>query len=187
MKGYTKHTEIIKEVLDQLKVGDLVKVNDWKKPMKIKGVSENYAVMTQKQFKDTYYSVIEKKPWDGVRHNAMIGGHFHCGKDFWLFGVPIDFDYNFEDEEAVGRYLQTFESGLNELSHRNAIPILELHVKTEPEDPCQPCHNALQCLEWAKAGMKAKCIHARYFKKHYASGRKKIIGAELLEEGEANA
>lgn len=48
-------------------------------------------------------------------------------------------------------------------------------------DQCQPCHNSLQCLAWAQDGVKAKCAHWDYFKQHYASGNKKIIGAELLK------
>lgn len=56
--------------------------------------------------------------------------------------------------------------------------------RMEADDPCQPCHNSLQCLVWAEDGIKAKCNHAGYFKKHYASGDKKIIGAELLQDGD---
>lgn len=58
----------------------------------------------------------------------MISGYFHCGKDFWLFGAP-NFDYNFNDQEGVKNYLQTFENGESKLSERNAIPILKLYVK----------------------------------------------------------
>lgn len=49
-------------------------------------------------------------------------------------------------------------------------------------DKCQECHNALVCLCWAKDGIKAKCTQADYFEKHYASGEKKIVGAEMIEE-----
>lgn len=128
VKGYTTYTEVTEEVLDTIKVGDLVKVNDWKKPMKVRGVSKNYAVMTENNFGKIYYSVIEKKPWDGVLRNEMVGGHFHCGRDNWIFGDPY-FDYNFDNAEGVAQYLQTFETGKTELSVRNAIPILELHIK----------------------------------------------------------
>lgn len=130
MSNYIEYTEVTKEVLDSLQIGDLVKVNDWKKPMRIKGVSENYAVMVQKQFKDTYYSVIEKKPRSAGNHNAMCQGCFHCGKDDWIFGDP-EFRYNFDDAEAVASYLQTFEADIAHLSERNAIPILTLQVKKE--------------------------------------------------------
>lgn len=52
------------------------------------------------------------------------------------------------------------------------------------DDTCQQCHNALQCLVWSREGIKAKCTHWNYFKQHYASGNKKIIGAEILDDGE---
>ena len=127
-KGYCVFDHISREVLDAVMVGDLIKVNDWTKPMKVMGVSQNYFVMVQKQFKDTYYSVCSKLPWKGTAHNNMIGGHFHCGRDFWIFG-DVDFDYNFDDQTAVAKYLQKFESGESEISERNGIPILEIKIK----------------------------------------------------------
>lgn len=51
-------------------------------------------------------------------------------------------------------------------------------VQVNKDDMCQPCHNALQCLEWAKTGYKAKCVNWDYFKQQYASGNKKIVGDE---------
>jgi hypothetical protein len=50
------------------------------------------------------------------------------------------------------------------------------------DDQCQPCHNALQCLAWSQEGFKTRCNRWNYFKKHYANGNKKIIGAEILAE-----
>lgn len=128
MQKYITCKEVTKEILDSLAVGDLVKINDWSRPMRVKGVSKNYAVMTQNVFGKTSYSVIEKKPWGGVRHNAMRGGCFHCGPDHWLFGSP-EYDYTFEDKEKVKLYLQSFETGKSELSHRYSIPICEIHYK----------------------------------------------------------
>lgn len=46
MKGYVTYIKVAKETLDNLLIGDLVKINDWKKPMKIMGISKDYAVMT---------------------------------------------------------------------------------------------------------------------------------------------
>lgn len=53
---------------------------------------------------------------------------------------------------------------------------------TGTEDFCQICHNSLVCLDWAQEGLKAKCDHWSYFKKHYVNGDKKIIGAEIHDE-----
>ena len=96
--------------------------------MKVVGVSDNYAIMIQKQFGDTYYSVISKLPWDGIKHNEMTGGMFHCGRDHWVFGAP-DFDYNWDDATGVQRYLETFESGESAISERNGLPIRRISIK----------------------------------------------------------
>ena len=49
-QGYVCYAanEINKSVLDSIEVGDLVKVNDWTKPMRVKFVAENGFAMTQK-------------------------------------------------------------------------------------------------------------------------------------------
>lgn len=120
--------DITKEILDTVVVGNLIKVNDWKKPMRVKGVSENYFVMVRNNFGQLRYSVCEKKPWGGIRHNQMVGGKFHCGVDNMIFGW-IGFDYKFEDQEQINRYLQAFESDEIELSVRGTIPIQRLEVK----------------------------------------------------------
>lgn len=132
-KEYTHYTDITKEILDTIKVGDLVKVNCWAKPMRVKAVSENYFVMTKNQFGDIYYSVCSKLPWSGIRHNDMVGGMFHCSTDDWVFGSPLTFDYEdlykFENEEANQAYLQDFENGECQLSERRGIAIYDLYVK----------------------------------------------------------
>lgn len=132
-KEYIHYSDVTREVLDTVRVGDLVKVNDWKKPMRVKAVSENYFVMTQKQFGDTYYSVCSKLPWDGIRYNSMRGGMFHCGPDSWIFGSPVSIDYEnvyqFENEEANKAYLKEFEDGESWISERRGIAIYDLYVK----------------------------------------------------------
>lgn len=125
---YKHYTEITKDILDSVKVGMLVKINNWKRPMKVVGVSENYFCMIQKVCGNVCYSVCEKKPWGGIRHNAMQGGMFHCGTDNMIFGY-IGFDYKFDDEEQIKEYLQAFESEEIELSVRNGIPIFDLYIK----------------------------------------------------------
>ena len=133
MKQYIHYTNVTREILDTIKVGDLIKVNNWKKPMRVKAVSENYFVMTQKMFGDTCYSVCSKLPWDGIRYNSMRGGMFHCSTDNWVFGSPLSIDYRylyqFENEEANQKYLQLFEDGECELSVRRGIAIYDLYVK----------------------------------------------------------
>lgn len=132
-KEYIHYSNVTREALDTITVGDLVKVNDWVKPMRVKAVSDNYFVMTKKQFGDTYYSVCSKLPWDGIRYNAMRGGMFHCGPDSWIFGAPVSIDYDnlyeFDNEDANQTYLKMFEDGESEISQRKGIAIYDLYVK----------------------------------------------------------
>lgn len=132
-KQYVHYTDVTREILDTIKVGDLIKVNHWKRPMRVKAVSENYFIMTQNICGDTYYSVCSKLPWDGVMYNSMRGGMFHCSTDNMIFGSILVADYpdlyKFENEEANQKYLKQFEDGEIELSMRRAIAIYDLYVK----------------------------------------------------------
>lgn len=132
--GYTHYEEITKDVLDSIKTGDFVRVNDWKRPLKVKGVSDNYFVMEREVFGKPLYAVCEKKPWGGIRYNAMRGGMFHVGTDNMVFGTSLQFDdervYHFEDEAITKEYLVLFENGEQELSMRTSVPIYDLYVKS---------------------------------------------------------
>ena len=130
---YVHYTNITRNILDTIKVGDLIKVNDWESPMEVKAVSENYFVMTESRDNEKYYSVCLKLLWDGVRYNSMVGGMFHCGTDNWIFGSPLQFEYEnvyyFENEECNRKYLEEFEKGGCDLSQRTSIAIYDLYVK----------------------------------------------------------
>lgn len=132
--GYIHYENVTREILDTIKVGDLIKVNDWKKPMRVKVVSKNYFLMTQKMFGKTCYSVCSKLPWGGIRYNKFVGGMFHCGTDNWVFGSPLCSDYEdlyeFDDAKSNEEYLQSFEDGETELSLRSGVAIYDLYVKS---------------------------------------------------------
>lgn len=131
-KQYIHYTNVTRDILDTIKVGDLIKINDWKRPHRVKAVSENYFVMVMNVCGNPCYSVCSKLPWGGIRYNEMRGGMFHCGTDSWLFGSPLACDYEnlywFDNEESNKLYLQSFESGESELSRRS-VPIYELYIK----------------------------------------------------------
>lgn len=129
---YDVHEEITRELLDKIKVGDMVKCNDWGRPMRVKGVSENYFVMAASHFGKTIYSICEKKPWDGIRYNHMRGGMFHIGTDNWIFGWggwDPDGGYDFDDEKMTAKYLESLEMGLTELSQRRSVPLTSIAIK----------------------------------------------------------
>ena len=128
---YELHFVITKEVLDSVKAGDKIKVNDWGKPLTVKGVTENYFVMATKQFKDTIYSVCEKKPSE-YSHNDMTKGMFHVGTDAWIFGWKGK-EYEFDNPEWVQKYLESFETvqegeEISFISPRRATPIRFIQI-----------------------------------------------------------
>lgn len=129
-RKYDIYNEITKEVLDRVRVGDLVKCNDWNAPYRVKGVSENYFVMTRKIFGKQWYSICEKKPWPGVKHNAMRGGMFHIGPDNMIFGAP--YGYDFDDARVMEKYLEDLESGKIAISERNGCPVTCIAIKQSP-------------------------------------------------------
>lgn len=124
---YQYYGEITKDILNTIKVGDLIKINEWKKPMRVVGVSDNYFCMIMKVAGKVCYSVCEKKAWQGIKYNAMIGGMFHCSTDNMVFGYDIS--YKFDNDNEIKRYLQAFEDGKIGLSYRNAVPIFKLYIK----------------------------------------------------------
>lgn len=48
MSEYRHYDNITKEILDSIKAGNLIRINDWKRGMRVVGVSDNYFVMIQK-------------------------------------------------------------------------------------------------------------------------------------------
>lgn len=133
-KQYKHYTDVTREILDTIKIGDLIKINNWKKPMRVMAVSKNYFVMKSKVFKTNYYSVCSKLPWNGVKHNNMTNGMFHCGADDWIFGSPLGIThknlYEFINEESNRKFLQEFEDGKAHISERNGMPIYDLYIKS---------------------------------------------------------
>lgn len=144
-KKYEHHVgeQVTKELLDSIKFGDLIKVNDWTKPLRVKGVIKDYFVMATKQFGKSVYSVCEKKRRVAGRYNRMMPNMFHVSRDAWVFGWINFEDFDFEDEDDsyqfdnpkwVEAYLKSFEEvpegrELSRLSERAGIPIEEIYIK----------------------------------------------------------
>lgn len=120
MKGYIIYETITKELLDTIRVGDLIITNDTKAPLRVYGVSPSYFVMARRAFGKWLYSVCEKKPWSGICYNSMRGGMFHIGTDNYVFGNPEGYD--FTNPIMVKNYLDSFENGEIELSMRRSVP-----------------------------------------------------------------
>lgn len=136
-KNCVSYNPPTREALDSIRVGDLVKCNDWQRPFRVVGVSENFFAMTQNMFGDTHYSVCEKRPSSHTR-NYREEGCFTIGPDFWLFGAPqFPHGYNWDDEEAVAAYLASWETGETKFS-RSAISLKRISVKA-----CSPTGGAV--------------------------------------------
>lgn len=129
-KYYSK-SQITKEILDQIQIGDLIKINDWDQPLRVKGISENYFVMAQDLHdieKPLEYSVFSKIPFKGLSWNGIVERDYFCGPDFWIFG-DIDFDYKFDNLESIKKYLNKFETGESEISLRNSVAVYSIQIK----------------------------------------------------------
>ncbi len=125
-RQYTFFDNVTRSILDLIQVGDYIKCNDWKKPMKVIAVSENYFVMIEKIFGDTYYSVCEKKIVDHDR-NSYTKGHFRIGTDDNIFGYPTG--YQWTDEGFLKKYLNEFEQGETALSVRTSVNLKSMSIK----------------------------------------------------------
>ena len=121
---YITYDEITKEILDTVKIGDLVKCNDWKVPLKVKGVSINYIIMSSKRFGKCLYSICEKKQVNHNRNN-YTEGNYRIGTDNYVFGL---FDYLNEDD--VEKALKKLEAGDLELSVRTSVNLERINIKS---------------------------------------------------------
>lgn len=131
MKKYIEYVdkEITRKILDSIEVGDYIRCNDWKRAMRVCGVSENYFVAARKAFGKWIYSVCEKVPFKGIGYNSLIGGCFSIGTDNMCFGFIHDYAYEFDNEEFVKDYLEAFESGSCELSMRRSCALSRLEIR----------------------------------------------------------
>ncbi len=115
--------KLTKEVLDSVKVGDLVKCNEWKQPLIVKVTSENFFIMARNVFGKTLYSICEKRPSEYSR-NYFTKGSFMIGTDNLIFGI---YDYLKQDdcEEAI----KELENGNLALSHRKTVDLMSIQIK----------------------------------------------------------
>lgn len=119
--------KITKELLDTIKFGDTIRCNDWKRGMKVVGVSENYFLMASYPFGKTLYSICEKIPFKGIKYNSLIGGYFSVGTDNMCFGY--DLGYDFKNQDIVKHYLMDLENKEIELSLRNSVALTKILIK----------------------------------------------------------
>lgn len=122
---YNSYDIVTKEILDTVKIGDLIKCNDWKKPLKVIGVSENFFIMARKAFKSYIYSICEKNKIDYSRNN-FHEGNFRIGTDNYIFG-----NFNYLNIKDVNEALIELENSKMELSIRTSIDLYYISIKTK--------------------------------------------------------
>ena len=122
-KEYITVVRPLKEDLDKIKVGDLVKCNDWVKPLTVRAVSDNYFIMVRNHFGKPLYSICEKTP-SQCNRNYIVESYPTIGTDHWVFGK---FDYL--DQDDIDQCLAELESGETELSVRSSCALKIIHYK----------------------------------------------------------
>lgn len=122
-------TDITKELLNTIKVGDFIKVNTWKRPLKVIAVSENFFIMWKPHFKTYVYSICEKNK-RGYEHNLFYRPHNGFMADEFVCGSDNYFDkYNYSDERECRKALKELESGKLEVTTRYGWGIWHLEIK----------------------------------------------------------
>jgi hypothetical protein len=116
-----------KDELASIQVGDFVRINDWKRGMKVTHRTERYLLLMGNDFGENVYSVIELLP-STFSYNDRKKGKLTAGPDYWLFGwngwVDEQGNVDYNDPAKREAYLRTFETGETEFSRRvNSIQV----------------------------------------------------------------
>ena len=128
---YRTYTEITQKLLDSLKIGDMVRINDWKQSMPVCGVSKHYVVIAARQFGNWRCAVVQKVPWVGYDRDTytwLVGKYVCCTHS--LPGTMFDLG----DPSEVKKYLKNLESvSLDETAPYGATAINTLRIRKMPK------------------------------------------------------
>ena len=125
-KQYIEYRNITKELLDSIKIGDLIKCNNWTVPLKVNAVSENYFVMVRKLFDKTEYSICQKTVPNWSRNNVS-GTTPIIGVDNKLFNCIGDYAIP-ENAKELLRQMELKEMGM-EMSVRSSVDLTIIKIK----------------------------------------------------------
>lgn len=111
-----------KEFLDTIKVGDLVKCNDWKQALRVVAVSRNFFIMVRRAFNRYIYSICHKNDAD-VSRNLITAGMPYVGTDNYVFGF-------FESEpDHYNKTLKELEKCDAMIAENTAATLFKIQVK----------------------------------------------------------
>ena len=121
---------ITQEVINSIQIGDLIKVNDWGRPMRVRAVGNTHFIMTTSFFGKPYYSICEKFIRGG-QHNTVYrpkcgyyNDEFVCGPSNQIFS-----SYEYSNEEDINLALKALENEEMEVSTRYGLGIHKLQIK----------------------------------------------------------
>lgn len=136
MKQYLVYEKenITKELLDSIEPNDSIKINTWKRPLKVIAVSENFIIMWKKHF-DTYvYSILEKNK-RGHEHNLCYRPNVGYMADEFVCGPDDHYGkYEYNNVEECKKALEELESGELEVSTRHGWGLWHLEIKKGTKD-----------------------------------------------------
>jgi hypothetical protein len=128
-----EHPDITKELLNTIKVGDFIKVNTWKRPLKVIAVSENFFIMWRPHFKTWMYSICEKNK-RGYAHNMIYRPECGFDDDEFVCGADDHFTkYDYSNEKECKKALKELEKGTLEVTTRHGWGIWHLEIKRGKE------------------------------------------------------
>ena len=121
-----------KELVEHIKPGDIIWVNNWKSPFCVKCVSKNYFIATSEDDGERIYTICSKNPFNGQGHSSVKSGDFYCGpancsieKFFWQKRKNL---YDFSDKNLNRKYLDALENGKNKILEHKMATIDEIVV-----------------------------------------------------------
>ncbi|MDL2276360.1 hypothetical protein LJC02_01780 [Breznakia sp. OttesenSCG-928-G09] len=132
------YNEITKGVLDKIEKGDLIKCNEWKSPLRVIGVSENYFIMSRKAFGSFIYSICHKNPSPFQRNYIRIGLPFIGDDNYYAL-----INYTSESEvkqsldvlEGISKNIKYDDGSIFEnvsgydISPRRAVSLMSISIK----------------------------------------------------------
>ena len=122
-------TELTKEILDTIKVGDRIKVNSWKRPFTVRAVSKNYFIMIVPFFDSYRYSICEKNKRGG-RYNVCYRPECGYYEDEFVCGPDDHFClHDYQDPKECEIALKELETGELEVSTRHGLGIWQIAIK----------------------------------------------------------
>jgi len=114
MPNSYKRLPVRRESFKNVEVGDYLRLNHWRKGMKVANRSKNFILLIDRMFDKTVYSVID----------ICKGKRITAGPDNFVFSL-----YNYGDEENQKEALEGFEKGELKVSKRHGMIVEDIFHK----------------------------------------------------------